>query len=53
VVVSEQIIDGMRVWYKHPHKGFLPEKYEKHTQPINPIEFDLNKCTLAEKGVFM
>jgi len=51
-VVSEEINNGMRIWYKHLHKGFLPDGYEKDTQWINPITFDLDKCTLTENGDF-
>jgi len=40
----------MRIWYKYPHKGFLPEGYEKDTQAINPITFDLTKCASANNG---
>ncbi len=40
----------MRIWYKYPHKGFLPEGYQKDTQPINPITFDLTKCVSANNG---
>ncbi len=43
----------MRIWYKHPHKGFLPEGYTKDTKSINPITFDLNKTHLTADGDFM
>ncbi len=52
-VVSEELNNGMRIWYKHCHKGFLPENYGKDTNAINPIEFDLNKYTLTDDGDFM
>jgi hypothetical protein len=43
----------MRIWYKHPDKGFLPERYGKDTQPINPIVFDLNTTNVKSNGEFM
>jgi hypothetical protein len=43
----------MRIWYKHPHKGFLPENYDKDTLPINPIILNLNKNNLTNDGDFM
>jgi hypothetical protein len=42
-VVAEVVNDGMTIWYKHSNKGFLPDGYEKDTEPINPILFDLNQ----------
>jgi hypothetical protein len=50
MVVLERLVDGMRIWYKHPHKGFLPENYTKDSQMINPISYDLNNCRLSENG---
>ncbi|CAF2968803.1 unnamed protein product [Rotaria sp. Silwood2] len=50
VVVFEEIKNGMRIWYKHPHKGFLPEQYTKNTDPINPIELNLNGNNLTSDG---
>ena len=50
MVVSERLDDGMRIWYKHPHKGFLPENYTKDSQMINPISYDLNDFHLSENG---
>lgn len=43
----------MRIWYKYPHKGFLPENFEKDTQSINPIVLNLNKNDLADDGDYM
>jgi hypothetical protein len=42
----------MRIWYKHPHKGFLPEGYEKDSEPINPIIFNLNQNNVTNTGEF-
>jgi len=52
-VVSEELNNKMRIWYKYPHKGFLPEGYEKNTKPINPITFNLTKCSLTDHGDYL
>ncbi|CAF0875568.1 unnamed protein product [Adineta steineri] len=52
-VVSEDLQNGMHIWYKHCHKGFLPENFTKDTETINPIEFDLSKCNLTNEGDFI
>jgi hypothetical protein len=49
-VVTEELNNGMRIWYKYPHKGFLPEGYEKNTQSINPITFNMNQYSFTEDG---
>ncbi|CAF4040392.1 unnamed protein product [Rotaria sordida] len=53
IVVSEKIHNGIRIWYKHSHKGFLPDQYTKDTNPINPIEFNLNTNNITNNGDFI
>ena len=51
-VVSEKIDGGMRVWYRHSNKGFLPDQYTKDTDPMNPIYLDLNETNVTRDGDF-
>ncbi|CAF1176228.1 unnamed protein product [Rotaria sp. Silwood1] len=53
IVVLEAIDNDKRIWYKHPDKGFLPDQYTKDTNPINPIEFNLNKNNLTNDEDFI
>lgn len=42
----------MRIWYKNPHKGFLPENFDKDTKTINPIILKLDQNNLTVNGDF-
>ncbi|CAF4371771.1 unnamed protein product, partial [Rotaria magnacalcarata] len=50
VVVFEKIEGGMRVWYRHSNKGFLPDQYTKDTDSMNPIYLDLNETNVTKDG---
>jgi hypothetical protein len=43
----------MRIWYRHPNKGFLPDGYTKDTQTINPMQIHLDKNNLTTDGDLM
>jgi hypothetical protein len=48
--VLEQLNNGMRRWFKHRDKGFLPKNFTRDTPSINPIEFDLATNPLTIEG---
>jgi len=48
--VLEQLHNGMRRWFKHRDKGFLPKNFTRDTPSINPIEFDLARNPLTIEG---
>jgi hypothetical protein len=48
--VLEQSHNGMRRWFKHRDKGFLPKNFTRDTPSINPIEFNLAENPLTIEG---
>jgi hypothetical protein len=50
-VYEEEENDGTRIWYKHPHKGFLlPHQLKADAEFFNPIQLVLNDTQWSENG---
>jgi hypothetical protein len=49
--VYEEEKDETRIWFKHPHKGFLlPGQLEPNANFVNPIRLVLNDGPWKQNG---